>query len=310
MKKTIIAAAVAAAVSAPAAFADVKVSGMVAFETQDNDAVTTGQEALTYTDLVFSGSEDLGNGMKASFKYHLYNDQAVTGGSGDAVADTTVGLSGDFGSIRAGRFELANMAMFEGYVNVANTNTHNLEDSLGDTGGRDNGAGIEYVSPSFNGLTVKLGTQMTAKQADDSTASTKDLDITDVTVMYSNGPLSVAAGQYNYADATNDMEVTNIAATYKMGDFTVQVMNRDVKNDTGSTAAASDGDSTTYGVAYAMGNNSIGIATRDSDVSGDDGDVLVKLTHSMSKSTELYLQHRADDENNKDATLIGLSHKF
>jgi hypothetical protein len=307
MKKTIVAAAVAAVVAAPAAFADVSIGGMVAFETQDNDAVTTGQEALTYTDLVFTASEDLGNGMKASAKYHMYNDQNVQGSTANAAADLTVMLSGDFGSIRAGRFELANMAIFEGYVGVANSNTQNLEDTLGDTAGRDVGAGIEYVTPSMNGFSVKLGAQMSNVQGDATTASTDDLDTTDITVLYSNGPLSVAAGQYTYGDATQDMKVTNIGATYKMGDLTFQLVNRDVTDD---SAGTTDGESTTFGVAYAMGNNAIAIATRDSDTTADDGDTLIKLTHNLSKNTSVYLQHRADNEASKDATLIGLQQKF
>jgi len=309
MKKTIVAAAVAAVVAAPAAFAEVSIGGMVAFEAADNEAHSaTGTDSTVFTDLVFTGSEDLGNGMKASFKYHLYNDTAYEGTAGDAVADTTVAISGDFGSIRAGRFELANMAMFEGYVGVANSNTTNLEDTYGDTDGRDNGAGIEYVSPSFNGIQVKLGTQMAADQADSTAASTSDYDVTDVTVSYSNGPLSVAVGQLKYDDATADMKVTNIGATYKMGDFKFQLVNRDVENDLG--VAANDGETTTFGVEYSMGNNAIAIATRDSDNSSDDGDTLIKLTHKLSKNTSVYLQQRNDDEANKDITLIGLAQKF
>jgi len=49
MKKTIIAAAVASVVAAPAAFADVSISGNVNMELQDKDA-TTGWGNSTNTD--------------------------------------------------------------------------------------------------------------------------------------------------------------------------------------------------------------------------------------------------------------------
>ena len=52
MKKTIIASAIAAVVAAPAAFAEVKISGNVNMELLDQDA-TTGWDNSTNTDLVF-----------------------------------------------------------------------------------------------------------------------------------------------------------------------------------------------------------------------------------------------------------------
>ena len=310
MKKTIVAAAVAAVFAAPA-MADVSISGQVSFEAYDNDEASTGQSSQTFTDLVFKGSEDLGNGLKASFKYHLYHDQAVAGTTANSVANTTVAISGDFGEIMGGRFEMSNMALFEGYADVASSNAIGLENTYGDTSGRDIGAGIQYTSPSFNGLTVVAAAKMSTVDASGTPdAAGENLDATDITVKYSNGPLAIAVGQFNQADqtASSDMKVTNIGVTYKMGDLTAKVLRSDVENDAG--VAANDGDTTTVGLTYAMGNNTIAFGFRDSDVAEDDGDQLIKLTHSLSKSTSLYVQHRNDDEANHDVTLVGMKHSF
>ena len=302
MKKTIIAAAVAAVVAAPAAMAEVKISGQVGFETWDNDSAT-GQQSAAYNDFVVTASEDLGNGVKASAKYHVFNDMTADATNNAATANTTVALSGDFGTIMGGRFETQLNAYFEPFADVAGTHAHSIELGHGDNS-REDGAGFQYTSPSFNGLTVVLA----AQQADDDAsgaASTTDNDITDMTVKYSNGPLTVAAGQYKYDDATNDMKVTHIAASYKMGDLTVKLLNNDTENDNGTTT---DTESTVLGVAYAMGQNTIAASVKDSD-GGEDGDSLLTLTHNFSKSTKAYISFYNDDDGN-DSTLIGLNKKF
>jgi predicted porin len=93
MKKTIIAASIAAVVAAPAAFADVSISGNVMAEFVED-------QMFTNNDLVFKSSEDLGNGMKASAKYHLFHDDGNS-----STADFSVTLSGDFGAFSMGRQE-------------------------------------------------------------------------------------------------------------------------------------------------------------------------------------------------------------
>jgi regulator of PEP synthase PpsR (kinase-PPPase family) len=93
MKKTIIASAVAAAVSAPVAFADVSISGMVNPEFSDSNAAT-GYAASVNTDLVFKGSEDLGNGLKASFKYHIFHDDGASTNLTTTSAVVLIGTGG------------------------------------------------------------------------------------------------------------------------------------------------------------------------------------------------------------------------
>ena len=329
MKKTIIASAVAAAVSAPAAFADVSISGMVNPEFSDSDA-TTGYAASVNTDLVFKGSEDLGNGLKASFKYHLFHDdgasttlstttatinnvgtattiassQTVVSSASVAnkVADLSVSLSGDFGTITAGRFETFNMAYFHGKADMDPSHDITLEDTLGQQG-RVNGS-LAYVSPSFNGLTVGVSTLMGAGMADSGT-DTSNTDGSEFMVKYTNAGLELSAGKTTHKGAAADEEVINMYAGYNMGDLKVGVLHRDVENDDGG---ATDNKSTTYNVAYTMGANTVSFGLLDSD-DARDGDSVIALKHAMSKNVSAYIAQKNDDDGD-DTTLIGVKYGF
>ena len=332
MKKTLIATAVAAAVSAPAAFADVKIGGMVNPEFSDSNA-TTGYAASVNTDLVFTGSEDLGNGLKASFKYHVFHDDgnsttlatstATIDNVGSAttiansqtvvssasvtnnVADLSVSLSGDFGTITAGRFETFNMAYFHPKADMDPSHDITLEDTLGQQG-RVNGS-LAYVSPSFNGLTVGLSALMGAGMADSGT-DTSNTDGSEVMVKYTNAGLELSAGTTTHKGAAADEKVTNVYAGYSMGDLKVGVLHRDVENNNGNTAAAGQNKSTTFNVAYTMGANTVSFGLLDSD-DARDGDSVIALKHAMSKNVSAYIAQKNDDDGD-DTTLIGVKYGF
>ena len=104
MKKTIIAASIAAVVAAPAAFADVKVSGLVHMSIADtNTGTATSSVGDNVSRIVFPGSEDLGNGMKAAFKIEDRINMN-TGDAGTADGRESYGeLAGNFGSLKFGR---------------------------------------------------------------------------------------------------------------------------------------------------------------------------------------------------------------
>jgi len=175
MKKTIIASAIAAVVAAPAAFADVTVSGNVYAETGETDGVDSTK---VYTDVFFKASEDLGNGMKAFSTIQMYGDNDSASSAtvthtadtdlGTATATTItaaseetasvaskdagvriVGLSGDFGTIEAGRME----SFTEGAVAAmaANDPSHGVSNEP-DNGNATWIQAVRYTSPSFNGL--------------------------------------------------------------------------------------------------------------------------------------------------------------
>jgi predicted porin len=320
MKKTIIAAAISAAVAAPAAFADVSISGMINPEFTDKPettaADTTGMQASVNTDLVFSGSEDLGNGLKASFKYHTFHDDGA-----DATADMSVSLSGDFGTIMAGRMEPFIEAKADSFLSVDASHDLDVEDDRRDIG-RANGA-VAYVSPNMNGLTVGVALVAQASQTggastEVSVANTDDADVTDLYVSYSAGGLTVFADRAEQAGGTGDNEttITAFGAGYKMGDLEVRALHRKVENGV-NNGGADDEDLTSKGIAvkYTMGANTLALAHNkfEDDAAGvaDYDETLVSISHAMSKRTSVYLAHQNNDAaGDENQTLVGIKHTF
>jgi predicted porin len=302
MKKTIIAASVAALVAAPAAFADVKIGGNVIQEfVSDGDDTghkEDGLESKAAVDLVFSVSEDLGNGMSAFAKIHTLRDN---GGSGNA--DQVVGLKGDFGTVVLGRMEDFSEGKVAAMAATDSSDALSIEPNGVYNTGRNEG-GIAYVSPSFNGLTfgiagyalpnmgsdattqtissvnyltsgtggVNVGVSGSTATITNANASTKDatanLDATDIMIEYANAGLTVRVARESvdaavYGSNKKDQETTSIGASYKMGDVTVAGYHFDVDN--GAGVDANDTDGWFIGAKMAMGANTFGIGYSEED---------------------------------------------
>jgi hypothetical protein len=299
MKKTIVAAAVAALVAAPAAFADVKVSGQINQEFKDVDGsdLASGNNV----DVVISGSEDLGNGMTASFKIHRFFDDGDSNSTGDTdkSADMSISLSGDFGSVTTGRFEPYTVSSIASMMNIDAAEDLDLETTT--TSQQRSEGGFRYVAPTMNGLTV--GVEGFA----DGSSTGDDFATTSIFAQYSNGPLLVrAAKETNGGGASADEDVTSIAASFSMEGLKATVVH--IQDDNGSSA---DEDTTVYGLNYTMGANTIGFGVVDSDVAATDGDSIISLKHSLSKQTSVYIVQKNEDQaGTNDTTLVGVKHSF
>jgi len=285
MKKTIVAAAVAALVAAPAAFADVSVSGQINqefFKTDGGDL-----DSDLNSDIVFKASEDLGNGMKASAVIAINYDDGEMNGDGTTgeTSEQSIALSGDFGTVKVGRQETVMesrvMAM------AANDASDNQTNEITGNNGSTLNAGVSYVSPSFNGLTVIASGH--------GTTGSDDLDVTNVGVEYSNAGLTVKYVSEDDAGTDNDA----LALSYTMGDLTVGA----VMMDTNGT------DKAWYGAKYNMGANTIAVSTVRSDAANED-DTILSLSHALSKRTSAYLVIRNDEDSAADVTLVGVKHSF
>jgi predicted porin len=315
MKKTIVAAAVAASFVAPVAMAEVSISGMVNPEFIDQDGTTGWGASGINTDLVFKASEDLGNGLKATAKIHTFIDSnnssnssiddadGATGDGAGRTADLSVTISGDFGSVVAGRFEPASEGVMDAFMNIDASHDLDLEDNTNAIGRTNNG--LAYHSPSMNGFKVGLGNFASAGTTDDGDFAGAQ----EIFVKYSNGPLTVMA---NNTEVDGGTEHQSVAVSYKMGDLELRAMER--STNTGAAGAA-DKDSTFFGAKYTMGANTFAIGMLDDDgvTVGSDTNAdaeIYSLSHAMSKNTSVYVTVLSSDAANSDKTAVGIVQKF
>ena len=111
MKKTQVALAALALVASTAALADgVKVSGQMDVGVGHTTGVGSYMDQGAWADnsnITFSGSEDMGNGMKTFFTLaagFTQNGDPGNGGNGTLFSrESLVGLSGDFGTVKLGQ---------------------------------------------------------------------------------------------------------------------------------------------------------------------------------------------------------------
>jgi predicted porin len=222
MKKHIIAAAVAAAVAVPA-MAQVTVSGNVEAgyrSVNANGFTTTGvMGAMTGTPVIrFSGSEDLGGGLKANFQLDFEHNTA-TGlvDSDDAdLGVSTVGLSGGFGSVTLGKMAFRGRdggGLYRFFGNHGRlTGEFITTDELQ--------SAIEYVSPAIQGFTLSYGVADAGRPGVGAASARQD----SITIRGAVGPARFQYGQetVKVAQAANasapfERKVNTFAANANLG---------------------------------------------------------------------------------------------
>jgi len=178
MKKHLIAAAVAVAVSAPVMAQNVSVYGTldIGYQRADNGSdsyLRSVNGAIATSRLGFRGSEDLGGGLKANFMIQgqLPMATSITTTTDARTANTSafsineetwVGLSGGFGEIRVGRTDVTSAESIDTTVsqmgNLAQSTTFApaAGGTTGELGGNSPNV-IRYITPNISGFTAQLG---------------------------------------------------------------------------------------------------------------------------------------------------------
>ncbi len=247
MKKSLIALAVASAVSAPAfaATSNVDIYGKLHVSVSSFDADTAGVDTNTGVSsnasrIGFKGSEDLGGGLAAIWQYettvNMDGQNSGNGGFG-SMRNSFVGVKGGFGTVFAGIHDTPMKLLGRMVDNFGDT----LADSRGILGATSlNGTNIfdprtnntiAYVSPDFSGLTV-AGAYVTDLNETDNAIDNNDTDAYSVNGVYKNGPLLLgAAYEKQNVSATTDRSMWRLAAGYKFGNAKLGALYQSSKSD-------------------------------------------------------------------------------
>ncbi len=238
MKKSLIALAVLAVSGAAMAQSSVTLYGIVdayVGSTKDTTAGAgnTAKSATAQSQSVVNsgglksnrwglrGSEDLGNGLKASFK--LEQRFKSDDGSLDGVnfkGESSLSLEGGFGKLTVGRASPVYDDLRDGTNPIADTNLSPVEDAIKEVQGDysstwDNS--VTYRSPSFSGFSAGLSLGLGENKSNTVDASQN----TAFTVQYKNGPLLVGYGYQNEetqnGTGMNDKTFNLLAASYDFG---------------------------------------------------------------------------------------------
>jgi predicted porin len=202
MKKHLIAAAVAAAIAAPAMAQNVTLYGTIdaglASLSNVGASNTTGKSAAVFTDGALSssvwgirGSEDLGGGLRAIFNFEgdLSTNNGTQSGDGLFRRASNIGLAGGFGTVELGVKMNPLIATASALMTTAGNSVSTMQSAaLGFSDFFTRNA-ITYTSPNMSGLTVQVQHGMSNQSASGG-------DMTGFSALYASGPLEIrVAGQ-------------------------------------------------------------------------------------------------------------------
>jgi predicted porin len=218
---------------------------------------------------------------------------------GQRIADLTVALSGDFGTVKMGRFEPFAEGVMDAFANIEGINGMDLESTTGFVSSRTNG-NIAYISPTVGGVHIGLSTVELGGEFNKAN---------EIFAQYKNGPLMVMANSSK--NDSNNVKHSGVAASYKIDALELRAMKTTMKGQTDTTT---NGDYTMIGAKYTMGANTIAVGMSDDETSGTNKEsTLISLTHALSKNTSAYIGFKNDDPAtgaDTDTTIIGVSQKF
>lgn len=324
MQKKLIALAVAAALTAPAAAmaADVTVYGKVFMTLDQMSSNKVGSVSSTGVNtnasrLGFKASEDVGDGLKAIVQYELEMDASGATGAGlGKTRNSGAGFDGDFGKVIVGMWDSPYKVVhnkIELFDNTTNYTAHNI---IGHSNGQNfqtrQTQMIQYWSPKFSGFQVAA-----MYSPDPAPTATQKKNIISLSGTYDVDALYVSAGYETRADvavAGTTNSAARLAAKYSFGDFWLGGMVE--KMHVVTAVATTNGNNAELVGQFDFGANSIALSLAKAGstavagaVSNAVNQTSLKLTHNFSKSTQLFgafASKKADAVTAITTTYVGL----
>jgi len=322
MQKKIIVLAIAAALTAPAAFAsdasNVTVYGKVdmAFGTTSNGTVSNQQVSSQVTKLGVKGSEDLGDGLAAIWQIEQQIDIDNAGGTNSgkntlASRNSFLGLkSNDMGTVLLGRHDTP--------YKIATRHQDNFSDQFGDNRQLMGGVGLNkggtmdarlpqvvaYMSPKMGGFSAAAAYAVNTETA--AAANTKgniwslagiyDQDgiygaVAYQTITVSTDPLA----QFSSLVAGDKYSSWKVGGGYKFDDLKLNAVYEKISSSIGGVDTMGRNNYTLNGT-YAFGSNDVKLAyTVAGNTAGTAAtgakEIAVGYDHNFSKRTSLYVQY-------------------
>ncbi|MGB0467177.1 MAG: porin [Pontibacterium sp.] len=298
MKKSLIALAVAGALTAPMiAQADATLYGSMrlyvsAGDNQDldttNDASRMGLKGTVDTSI---------EGVKAVYHLEAFigRDNGLDGNTQNEASFGVdgrlayVGLTGDFGTVAAGQ----QWTPMYSFVTSATDLTIN---STGETHGvfRADSA-VAYVSPNMSGLTVAA-----VVVADREQATANDADAYQLAAKYSMEGLTLAAGMHS-VDGNGDIKA--LSAKYSIDALTLSALYQDFN--------ATDTNPYELGAVYAMGDTTLVGTYYNRDNAADQSGVNIEVRQKLTKQVTAYANFESDENvANENSYGVGLRVDF
>ncbi|MDP1926737.1 MAG: porin [Thiobacillus sp.] len=327
MKKSLIALAVASAVSAPAfaATANVDVYGRMAFSVDyvdTNDLVGDGADVVTGRDNVsrfgIKGTEDLGNGLAAIWQVETQLNTATTTG-GTSLRNTFIGLSSkSLGTVILGRHDTP-YKLATGSLDIFSDTAGDYNTIIGTTKAGtiyDNRAPqmIAYMSPTWTGFSFAAAYAEVKSNENDpaqvgGAAANDNIQAYSVMGKYVNGPIFASLAYENVAGdagfggstATEGTEAMKAGLGVKLGALQLGAVYEMIDSDAAHSANERDAYyvnamysigafdlKAAYGMAEDGEGNVVGSTALLNNSSTEMDYYAVGVDYNLSKRTKLF----------------------
>lgn len=322
MKKSLIALAIASAVSAPAfaATANVDVYGRMAFSVDyadTNDLVGDGADAVTGRDNVsrfgIKGTEDLGNGLAAIWQVEMALEANSGSGRDSSLRNTFIGLSSkSLGTVIMGRHDTP-YKLATGSLDIFADTAGDYNTIIGTTASGtiyDERATqiVSYLSPTWTGFSFAAA-YMETKRNENATLPANQDNEQGYSVMgkYVNGPLfaslayETSAGSQNGSSSTTDeTEAFKAGLGVKLGALQLGAVYEMIDSDESRSADERDAYyvNAMYSIgafdlkaAYGMaqdGEGNVALPGALGDASTEFDYYVVGVDYNLSKRTKLF----------------------
>ncbi|MDP2030451.1 MAG: porin [Thiobacillus sp.] len=299
MKKSLIALAIASAVSAPsfAATSNVDVYGKLnmSFSVLNDETLSasSNQVSSTGSRIGFKGTEDLGSGLAAIWQIESGINLDEQNGTW-ASRNSFVGLKGGFGTALIGNHDTPLKLVGRAVDLFPDTlaDSRNVMGVGSDTRG-DNV--VAYISPTWTGFSFAAAYSNDPVSAATTAADADDVSLYNLSATYTNGGLflGLGYGDGDYHEANGLGAQYRLAAGFTFGDFKI-VGQYDKLEDDSTTVGTQVGDYDAWmlGGSYTMGAMvfKANYMEGESDAATADREQwTIGMDYNLSKRTAVYV---------------------